>query len=100
MDKYHWFTDGKTEILCEICPEGFQAGRLPNQEAKRKSSETMKALYQQPEYKKKLSDSHKGQPPQNKGKIGITNGTINTYIRKDEPVPEGFRVGWTVKGTK
>ena len=100
LDKYHWFTDGKTEILCEICPEGFQAGRLPNQEAKRKSSETMKALYQQPEYKKKLSDSHKGQPSQNKGKIGITNGIINTYIRKDESVPEGFRVGWTVKGIK
>ena len=28
--RYHWFTNGKEEICCEICPEGFVPGRLSN----------------------------------------------------------------------
>lgn len=29
----------------------------------------------------------------NKGKICINNGEVNRYIRKDEPIPEGWKLG-------
>ena len=39
---YHWYNNGKINILCEECPENFVVGRLPGLNVGRKLSEETK----------------------------------------------------------
>lgn len=53
--------------------------------------------------KKHITDSKydkllgKGKPSYNKGMIGITNGVLNTYINKNDTIPNGWYRGSTQK---
>jgi len=54
-----------------------------------------------PETKQKMSDSHKGKHTGSKnsqyGTMWITNDKVNKKIKKEEPLPEGFRKGRKIK---
>ena len=45
------------------------------------------------EAKKHLSKTHSGANNHAYGKVRITDGTINKFWPKDDPIPEGFRLG-------
>ena len=74
---FHWYTDGEIEFClpsCDSCPEGFKPGRLPmtdEQKSKLRGREFSE------EHRKNLSESKKG-------KIAITNGTIDKRISLNE----------------
>lgn len=54
----------------------------------------MKKHITDPKYSKLLG---KGKPSYNKGMIGITNGVSNTYINKNDDIPDGWYRGSTQK---
>ena len=62
----HWYTDGIIDR--QFCDDDL----IPEQ------------------FHRGRTNSGKG----TKGYIGITNGTIETYVKPNEPIPEGFWVGW------
>lgn len=88
-----WYNNGKYEKFCIIGtqPTGYILGRLPTINVGRKhSKETLE----------KLSNSHKGLVPSNKGKIFITNGINNRYISKTDIIPHGWWKGLTTRKNK
>ena len=51
----HWYTDGKTSILSEICPKGFYKGRVLSEDFGSKISKSKQSMtkeQQQERYKK------------------------------------------------
>lgn len=51
----HWYTDGKTSVLSEICPEGFHKGRVLPKDFGSKISKSQQAMTEdqrQARYKK------------------------------------------------
>ena len=73
----HWYTDGIVQIKRFECPDGFVPGKLSSygkpKIVKRKRSEGISE-----EHRKKLSESHKGKIPWNKGKTGLQKHSDST----------------------
>jgi len=83
-----WFNDGKNETFClpENAPEGYVAGRLPGLNVGRKySAATLR----------KMRNSQLGKKSLTAGKIFITDGQTNRYIKADDVIPSGWRRGLT-----
>lgn len=59
-------------------------GKIVSEETKQRMSLALKRRYK--EHPEQWGNA-------TKGKIAITNGIINKYIRKDEPLPDGFTYG-------
>lgn len=88
--KSKWYNNGIIEKFCIIGtqPPEFKLGRLPNLNAGRVYSQTSI---------EKMRIAKLGSIPSNKGKMWITNGTLNKYICKNESIPDGWRLGLTRK---
>lgn len=74
---FHWYTNGEINIClpsCDSCPEGFRPGRLPLTE---KQKEKLRGKERSPEHSKKLGDN-------NRGRIAMTNGTIDKKVKPEE----------------
>lgn len=74
---FHWYTDGEINIClpsCDSCPEGFRPGRLPMTEEQK---EKLRGKKRSPEHSKKLGDN-------NRGRVAMTNGTIDKKVKPEE----------------
>lgn len=98
-----YFNNGKVEIQCKECPEGFVSGRLPR--SKEWSDKISKGRLNNPisqtiELRKKLSDSHLGiklsdtakqkLSQKSKGRKWYNNGVVNRFEKYQ---PDGFIPG-------
>lgn len=91
----HCYTDGTKYFYAYECPDGCwqdnpQKGKKVSPEAKLKMSEIAKQRYQDPEARKKLSQSKLGSKGTVNGKIWINNGEQERYIIVTEVLPEGW----------
>ena len=76
-------------------------GRIPNSETRKKMSKAQigndnaKGTVRSDDFKKMISSVHKGNTVV-KGRVHITNGTINKMIYLKDGIPEGFVRGRTI----
>ena len=91
ISQHSWYTDGVNNMYIkngDSIPDGFRKGRTILESSVAKGIATVKN--RTPEQKaaiaKKLSED-------TSRRIWITNGTVDKYIYRDTPIPEGFRLG-------
>lgn len=72
--------------MCHIGEKGRMFGKTHSDEQKEKWKKERKGLAKTKEHKQHISESHKG-------KIYITNGIITKQLKRDQPIPNGWKLG-------